>query len=111
MPARGAKRKPATRGQRRAVAGRTEVGGRMLRKVPLSEAKTHFSSLIDEIRAGGDPIVIGRRQKEVAVLVDLQAFKRLQEFEDTLRNEQLRRALEGPMKPLDDVLRGLDLGL
>lgn len=95
----------------RAATRTTELGGRVLRTVRLSDAKARFSALVDEVRTNGEPVVIGLRQKEVAVLIGASEFARLQELDDTIRTARLRQALKGPLRPLEEVLAELDLGL
>jgi prevent-host-death family protein len=80
-------------------------------KVALSVAKKDFSALVDRVRIEGQHVFISKHSKDAAVLIGAGEFKRLQMLEDTLRTVQLRQALDGPMKPLEQVLAEIDLGL
>jgi prevent-host-death family protein len=79
-----------------------------MRQVRLSEAKAKLSELVDEVRRLRNPIVIQKRNTPAAVLVEMQAFRRLQEMEDRLLALQLREALKGKKYPLRKVLAELE---
>jgi prevent-host-death family protein len=80
-----------------------------MKSVALTEAKTQLSLLVDEVRASGEPIEILEQGEPAAYLVGVGLFKRLRGIEDSVRTEQLRRALEGPRYDLEDVLTELGL--
>jgi prevent-host-death family protein len=80
-----------------------------MKSVALTEAKTRLSSLVDEVRASGEPIEIHEQGEPAAYLVGVGTFKRLRGIEDSVRTEQLRRSLEGPRYDLGDVLAKLGL--
>lgn len=82
-----------------------------MRSVAIAEAKSKLSSLVDEVRTSHKPIEIRRRDQPAAYLVEAEMFKRLQGVEDSVRAEQLRRALQGPRHSLEDILAEIDLGL
>jgi prevent-host-death family protein len=79
-----------------------------MRQVALSEAKAKLSELVDEVRRLRKPIVIQKRNTPAAVLVEMEAFRRLQEMEDQLLALQLRAALKGRKYPLRKVLGELE---
>jgi len=79
-----------------------------MRQVALSEAKAKLSELVDEVRRLRNPIVIQKRNIPAAVLVEMEAFRRLQEMEDQLLALQLREALKGRKYPLRKVLGELE---
>ena len=79
------------------------------KKVPLSEVKAKLSEFVDEVRTGGSVVVIRNRDKEVAVLVEVEQFHKLKEMEDTFRTLQLREALRGGIRPLREALAKLKL--
>jgi len=89
----------------------TRTGKTAVRSVAIAEAKSRFSSLIDEVRTSRKPIEIRRRDQPAAYLVEANTFERLQRIEDSVRAEQLRRALKGPKYDLRDFLASIDLGL
>lgn len=82
-----------------------------MKSVAIAEAKSKFSSLIDEVRLSRKSIEIRRRDQPAAYLVEADTFKRLQGIEDSVRAEQLRRALKGRKYDLRDFLASIDLGL
>lgn len=82
-----------------------------MRQVALSEAKAKLSELVDEVRRLRNPIVIRKRKTAAAVLVEMEAFRRLQEMEDRLLSLQLREALKGKKYPLRKLLSELEGGL
>jgi prevent-host-death family protein len=79
-----------------------------MRQVALSEAKAKLSELVDEVRRLRNPIVIQKRNTPAAVLVEMDAFRRLQEIEDRMIALQLREALKGKKYPLRKVLDELE---
>jgi prevent-host-death family protein len=78
-----------------------------MKQVALSEAKAKLSELVDEVRRSRGSIVIQRRSNPVAVLVEMDRFRRLQEMEDRVTSLQLREALRGRKTPLRKVLSEL----
>lgn len=80
-----------------------------MKVVALSAAKAKLSGFVDEVRTGGEPIVILKHDKEVAVLVEVEQFRRLQQMEDRWTSLQLREALRGRKYKLREVLRELKL--
>ncbi len=82
--------------------------GNAMRQVALSEAKAKLSELVDEVRRLRNPIVIQKRNTPAAVLVEMDAFRRLQEMEDRWLALQLREALKGKKYPLRKVLAELE---
>jgi prevent-host-death family protein len=79
--------------------------------VSLSDAKTRLSELVDTVRTKASHVVIEKRERPVAALVDIGRFRRLQEIEDRTIRQELRAALKGPKRPLRRVLEDLDLGV
>jgi prevent-host-death family protein len=75
-----------------------------MKQIALSEAKAKLSELVDEVRRSRGSIVIQRRSNPVAVLVEIDRFRRLQQMEDRVTSFQLREALDGRKTPLRKVL-------
>jgi len=82
-----------------------------VKSVAIAEAKAQLSALVDEVRSSRKAIEIRKRDQPAAYLVEVDTFRRLQGIEDSVRAEQLRRALRGPKYDLEDVLASIDLGL
>lgn len=81
------------------------------KSVGIAEAKSQLSALVDEVRSSRKAVEIRKRDQPAAYLVEVDTFRRLQGIEDSVRAEQLRRALRGPKYDLKDVLASIDLGL
>ncbi len=79
-----------------------------MRQVRLAEAKAKLSELVDEVRRDRNPIVIQKRDTPAVVLVEMGAFRRLQEMEDQFLALKLREALKGRKYPLRKVLGELE---
>jgi prevent-host-death family protein len=79
-----------------------------MKQVRLAEAKAKLSELVEEVRRERNPIIIQKRNTPAAVLVELDAFRRLQENEDRMLALQLREALRGKKYPLRKVLAELE---
>jgi len=79
--------------------------------VSLSDAKTRLSELVDQVRTKTSHVVIQKRERPVAALVEIEHFRRLQQLEDRMIRQELRAALRGPKRPLRQVLEDLDLGV
>jgi prevent-host-death family protein len=82
-----------------------------VRKVAISEAKAKLSEFVDEIRMGHQPVVIQKRDKDAAMLVDVAEYRKLEAIADTVKALELRDALKGRMTPLEKVLAELHLDL
>lgn len=81
----------------------------MSRNVPLTEAKVHFSELVNEVRAKQGKIIVEKRGKEVVAIVDIQRLKYLERLEDELNRMPIKEALSGKKIPLRQVLSELRL--
>jgi prevent-host-death family protein len=79
-----------------------------MRQVRLTEAKAKLSELVDEVRRERNPIVIQKRDTPAAVLVEVEAFRLLQEMQDQFLALKLREALRGKKYPLRKVLGELE---
>jgi len=80
----------------------------IMRQVRLAEAKAKLSELVEEVRRERNPILIQKRNTPAAVLVELEAYRRLQDSEDRLLALQLREALKGKKYALRKVLAELE---
>ena len=80
----------------------------IMRQVRLAEAKAKLSELVEEVRRERNPILIQKRNTPAAVLVELEAYRRLQDSEDRLLALQLREALKGKRYALRKVLTELE---
>lgn len=85
----------------RAVIASTE-------SVPISEAKTNLSGLVDAIRTDGEARVISRHSKPAAVLVSVEDWVALRQMKERQYAAELRAALAEGTTPLKAVLRELE---
>jgi prevent-host-death family protein len=66
------------------------------RRIPATEAKTHFGRIVEEVATTGTPVIIQNRGDDQAVIVSLRDFQRLWPSEEarlTPEREQVRTAL------------------
>ena len=69
----------------------------------MRKRKPKLSELVQEVRRERNPIVIRKWDTPAAVLVEMEAFRRLQEMEDQFLALKLREALKGKKYPLRKV--------
>jgi len=66
------------------------------RRIPATEAKTHFGRIVQEVATTGTPVIIQNRGDDQAVIVSLRDFQRLWPSEEARlapEREQVRTAL------------------
>jgi len=66
------------------------------RRIPATEAKTHFGQIVQEVATTGRPVIIQNRGDDQAVIISLRDFQRLWPSEETPlvpEREQVRTAL------------------
>jgi prevent-host-death family protein len=66
------------------------------KRIPATEAKTHFGRIVQEVATTGRPVIIQNRGDDQAVIVSLRDFQRLWPSEETPlapEREQVRTAL------------------
>lgn len=75
----------------------------------MKEARANLSDLVNRVGYGGERIAIGRRGKDLAVLVPVEDAALLEELEDRLDVEAARKALRegGPSIPWEEAKRVL----
>ena len=76
--------------------------------VPISEAKTNLSGLVDAVRTDGEARVIVRHSKPAAVLVSVEDWVELRRMKERRYADELRAALSEGTTPLKTVLRELE---
>lgn len=79
--------------------------------IAVSEAREHFSELIDTTRRTGEPIHVTRRGRRVAVILDPDLYERLlEDAEEAMDRAELHAARnDDDYVPWDEVKA--DLGL
>ena len=66
------------------------------RRIPATEAKTHFGRIVQEVATTGTPVIIQNRGDDQAVIISLRDFQRLWLSEEARlapEREQVRTAL------------------
>lgn len=90
----------------------------MAKIVPLTEARSKLSELLDEIESRHEHVVITRKGRPVAVMFSSAEHEALEESLEILQDEETLRALRqaeedvrsGRLHKLRDVRRELGLG-
>jgi prevent-host-death family protein len=82
-----------------------------MRELPISRAREHLAETVEGAVATGEPVLLTRRGRPVAVIVDADAYRRLvAASEDAADLAELEAArAEDDFIPWEDVKR--DLGL
>jgi prevent-host-death family protein len=66
------------------------------RRIPATEAKTHFGQIVQEVATTGTPVIIQNRGDDQAVIISLRDFQRLWPSEEpplVPERERVRTAL------------------
>ena len=73
----------------------------------MAEARKNLTEIVGRVAYGGEHIAIGRRNKDLAVLVSVEEAALLEEIEDRMDVAEARRALADKSKriPLSEILR------
>ena len=84
-------------------------------KTNALKLRQHFGQILEELRAGGEPIIIEKGRRPVAVLVSYEDFqRRFVDKQDQERRENLvqlfRNAAAAPSLPSLTALRELRTG-
>lgn len=68
---------------------------------PLSDLKTRASALVDHARRSGRPVLLTRRGRSVAVLLDLEEYERLVDRAAFIEAVEIgaRAAVDGDIHP------------
>ncbi len=82
-------------------------------KVEATAARKDFSDYISRVQYGSERVLIGRRGKDVAVLVPVEDLRLLEMVEDQIDIDAARKALANPKNkvrvPLAQVKKRLGL--
>lgn len=90
----------------------------MAKVIPLTEARSKFSELLDEIESFHEHVVITRKGLPVAVMFSSAEYEALEETMEIFQDEETLAALResekdvgsGRLHRLDEVRRELGLG-
>ena len=70
----------------------------------VSETRNRLADLIGRVQYGGERVVIEKRGKPVAVLVNVEDWEAIERLEDKLLLEMAEEAHEEHLKNPDDVI-------
>lgn len=87
----------------------TYTGVQAMTMVSVTQARSGFADLVNQVAYGGARIVIGRKGKGRAVLVSLDDAEILEEIEKKADLALLRKRMKEPGEPWEKVK--LELGL
>jgi prevent-host-death family protein len=79
------------------------------RKVTSSAARSEFAELVNRAAYGGERVIVHRRKKPVAAVVPLADLELLEQLEDRIDLEDVRRRLNEPTVPWSKIKKDLDL--
>jgi prevent-host-death family protein len=79
------------------------------RKVTSSAARNEFADLVNRAAYGGERVIVHRRKKPVAAVVPLADLELLEQLEDRIDLEDVRRRLNEPTVPWSKIKKDLHL--
>jgi prevent-host-death family protein len=83
-----------------------------MKRYSMHEARKELTDLVSRVAYGGERITIGRRNKDLAVLISLEDAKLLEYLEDQEDLKAARKALkeDGPAIPWEEAKKQLRSG-
>ena len=82
-----------------------------MKRVNMHQARVELTDLVNEVHYGGKRIAIGRRNKELAVLVPIEDAELLERLEDQEDLKAALRSLKKGGKPIPWATAKKALGL
>jgi prevent-host-death family protein len=84
----------------------------MVRRFSMGEARKNLTDIVGRVAYGGERIVIGRRNKDLAVIMSLDDAKLLEYFEDREDVRAAKKALKegGPSIGWEEAKKKLKRG-
>ena len=79
----------------------------IMTRYAMAEARKKLTDIVSRVAYGGEHIAIGRRNKNLAVLVSVDEAALLEEIEDRMDVEAARKALaeKGKRIPLAEIMK------
>ena len=65
----------------------------MERTVGIEEARARLGELAEDVAGGSDPVVLSKRGRSLAVLVDAEQYRRFKEHSSRIARSELQRLL------------------
>ena len=75
----------------------------------ISEVRKEISEVVSRAHYSGEPTVIARNGRPVAVVVSVEDFEAMQALEDRLDIEEATRRMDAVREGLDDVIPAADV--
>ena len=82
-----------------------------MNEVAVSEARSRLAEVLEEVRRSAEPVMVTRRGRRVAVILDIDSFDRLVDHADDVedRRELAAARIDDDYVPWDDVKAALGL--
>ena len=82
-----------------------------MNEVAVSEARSRLAEVLEEARRSAEPVMVTRRGRRVAVILDIDSFDRLVDHADDVedRRELAAARTDDDYVPWDDVKAALGL--
>jgi prevent-host-death family protein len=81
----------------------------MSAKLTASEARQNFSDILNRAAYGGERVIVHRGKKPVAAVVPIEDFEMLEQIEDRVDLEEVRKRLQEPNVPWSKIKKELGL--
>ncbi len=77
-------------------------------RLPASEARKRFSDVVSRAHFAGEPTIIERSGKAVAVVVSMEDFEAMEALEDLMDTQEAERRLKAVREGRDEVMSAED---
>ncbi len=81
----------------------------MSAKLTASEARQNFSDILNRAVYGGERVIVHRGKKPVAAVVPMEDLEMLEQIEDRVDLEEVRKRLQEPNIPWSKIKKELGL--
>ena len=81
----------------------------MSAKLTASEARQNFSDILNRAAYGGERVIVHRGKKPVAAVVPMEDLEMLEQIEDRVDLEEVRKRLKEPDIPWSKIKKELGL--
>ena len=81
----------------------------MSAKLTASEARQNFSDILNRAAYGGERVIVHRGKKPVAAVVPMEDLEMLEQIEDRVDLEEVRKRLKEPNIPWSKIKKELGL--
>jgi prevent-host-death family protein len=78
-------------------------------KLTASEARQNFSDILNRAAYGGERVIVHRGKKPVAAVVPMEDLEMLEQIEDRVDLEEVRKRLKEPNIPWSKIKKELGL--